>query len=129
MPFTNEGEILILDVFTGETSPPANLYVALVTSAPGETTTLATMSEVSGSGYSRQLITFDPAGLDSGDGQADSSTVTFTATGTWTGATHAVLTDAASGTSGNLISYRSLSTTRTLGNGDTMDVTYDLKAQ
>lgn len=129
MPLANEGEILVLDVFTGNESAPAKLYCGLVTAAPGETTTLTTMSEVSGSGYARQEITYDPAALDSGDGQADSDTVTFTATGTWTGATHAFITDAASGTSGSFIAYRALSTTRTLGNGDTLDVTFDLKAQ
>lgn len=120
---TDEGEDLVSDVFVGNTAAPTNLYIGLCSGTPGETSTLASITEESGSGYSRQQVT--SWGSSSG-GTVLSSTETFNATGTWQGNTHAFLTDVASGTAGNLIAVRALSATRTLVNGDSLDVDFDL---
>ena len=68
----------------------------------------------------------DPA-LDSGDMQTVTPTKTFTATGTWTAATQLVLATVGTGTAGLFIAWAALSATRTLVNGDTLDVTLAVK--
>lgn len=128
----DEGEQQILDVYLRGASPPASLYVGLVAGSPTDTTTLATMTEVTGTGYARIAIArnttdWPTLALNSGDFMATSLAKVFTAGGTWTGATNAILTDASSGTAGKFISYAPLAATRTLVNGDTLTVTHTVK--
>jgi hypothetical protein len=128
----DEGEQQILDVYFRGASPPASLYVGLVAGSPSDTTTLATMTEVSGTGYARIALArnstdWPTLALNSGDYQVVSLAKTFTAGGTWTGATNAFLTDASSGTSGKFVAYTPLSATRTLVNTDTLAVTHTIK--
>lgn len=128
----DEGEEIILDVFFRGASAPASLYIGLVAGSPAETTTLATMTEVTGTGYARGALArnttdWPTLALDSGDFQVVSTGEVFTAGGTWTGATNSFLTGAASGTSGDFIAYAPLGATRTLINGDTLTVTTRVK--
>jgi hypothetical protein len=123
---TDAGEQDILAVyFTRSKSAATNLYIGLINdSGIAETDTLSTMAgEPSGNGYARQLVTFGTPALDAGDYQAVSTVETFTASGGTIGpVTHAILTDVSSGTSGVLIIYVPLSATRTLLNGDSLEV-------
>lgn len=130
----DNGEQIILDVFFRGASAPASLYVGLVAGSPAETTTLATMTEVTGTGYARIALArnatdWPTLALDVGDYRVVSLAKVFTAGGTWTGATNAFLTGAASGTSGDFIAYAALAATRTLLNGDTLTVTNRVKLQ
>lgn len=125
----DEGEEDMINVYFRNQTAPSSFYIGLLSAAPGETTTLATMTELAVSnGYARIALArngtdWGAPALDSGDMQSQSVTKNFAASGgNWTGATHAFLTDVASGTSGNFILYVALSTTRTLLDGDDMDV-------
>lgn len=82
-------------------SPPATVYAALMTAAPGET---GGGTEVSGGGgsYSRQAITF---GASSAGAMANTAAVTFTGLPVAT-ITHFAIYDAA--TNGNLLAYGAL---------------------
>lgn len=122
----NEGEQDILEGFFRGGSIPTNFYIGLINdSGIAETDTLATMtSEPSGNGYSRQVTTFAATALNGGDYETDSDQETFTASGGNIGPVdHAILTDVASGTAGSLLAYVPLSTSRTLTDGDSLNVT------
>jgi hypothetical protein len=130
----DEGENAMLDVFFRAGTAPSNFYIALYNDTPVDTDTLATLTgEPSGSGYARSLVERNSTGwptlaLDSGDYRAVSSTETFTASGGTIGpVTYACLVTAASGTSGLLIAYNALSASRTLNDGDSLDVTFRVK--
>ena len=130
----DEGEQAMLDVFFRAGTAPTNFYVGLVNDTPVDTDTLSTITgEPSGNGYARQLIERNSTGwptlaLDSGDYRAVSSVETFTASGGSIGpVTYSFLTTVVSGTSGLLIAYNALSTSRTLANGESLDVTNRIK--
>lgn len=130
----DEGEQLMLDSFFRAASLTANFYLALLTATPAETATMATMSEVTGTGYARIAMVrgtsdFPTLALNGGDYQVTTLQKTFTATGTWTAATDLALVTVVSGTAGKLIATTALSTTRTLVNGDTLNVTLAVKLQ
>ena len=92
-------------------TPPSTVYLALYTSAPGAGDT---GTEVSGGGYARQAVTFNPA---SGGQVVNSADVVFpAATASWGTITHIGVRDAATG--GNLLYYAALSTTKTIAEGD-----------
>lgn len=139
-PFTenalaDEGEENILDVYFRAATAPTTFYLGLLNSTPTDTTTLATMTaEPSGNGYSRQQIERNSTGwptlaLDGGDFRAVASVETFTAAGGTIGpVTYAFLcTNAATGTSGKFLVYNALSSSRTLNDGDSLDVTMRVK--
>lgn len=130
----DEGEKDILDVYFDDVAVRGSLYFRLYSDgAIAETDTLATLTgEVSGTGYTAPTLTrgtdwSDPA-LDSGDMMTTSATKTFTAGGTWSAADELVLATVASGTAGLALAWVALSTTRTLVNGDTLDVDLSVKA-
>lgn len=131
----DEGEQDILGVYFRASTAPTTFYLGLLNSTPTDTTTLASMTgEPSGSGYARQQITRDNTGwptlaLDAGDYRAVASVETFTAAGGTIGpVTYAFLcTNAATGTSGKFLVYNALSSSRTLNDGDSLDVTMRVK--
>lgn len=127
MAFTNYLENKVMGhVWSGTTytSPSANLYVGLFTSAPGEG---GGGTEVSGNGYARKLVsmtTADNASTNSGAVEFD------TATGSWGTITHVAIFDAS--TSGNMLAYAALTASKTIGTGDVfripsgdLDITLD----
>src|SRR5687768_5024417 len=61
--FAHKGSELGLDAVTGRATVTARTtYLALLTAAPSDTTTLATMTEVTTSGYVRQTVAWtDPS--------------------------------------------------------------------
>lgn len=122
---TDEGEEAILNTFFAKTvSPPTNFYIGMVNDTPAETDTLASLTgEPSTGGYARKVVTFSAAAIDAGDYQAQSTTVNFAPSGASIGpVTHQFLTDVVSGTSGLLIAYVALGATRTILEGDDLDV-------
>ena len=135
----DEGESQILDVYFRGATPPTNLFFGLGNNGgtpgiPAETATLATITEVSGTGYARISLNrnttdFPTLSLDSGDYQVVSITKQFAATGTWTAADYLFLCDVGSGTAGDLIATVALSASRSLVNSDTLDVSMTVKLQ
>jgi hypothetical protein len=108
-------ELKVLDHFLGtaSTSAPSNVYLALHTANP---TDAGSGAEVSGNGYSRQVITFASASSGSA---ASNSVEEFTASGGAFGTvTHFGIWDASS--SGNLLYYGALSASKTIADGDTL---------
>ena len=132
---TDQGEQDVLETFyVNQSAPASNFFLGLSNSTPVDTSTLSTITEVSGSGYARQTITrnttgWPTRGLVGGDWQLQAATATFTATGTWTTANYAFLCSVTSGTSGRLWNYVQLSVARTLGNGDSLQFTYKITLQ
>ena len=128
----DEGEKDILDVYFDDVAVRTNTYFRLYNDTPVETDTLATLTgEVSGTGYdgiavARGTDWSDPS-LDSGDMQTTSTTKQFSAGGTWTAATQLILATVQNGTAGLHLAWSALSATRTLTNGDTLDVTLAVK--
>jgi hypothetical protein len=129
----DQGEQSMLDVYFRAGSPPASFYLGLWNDTPVDTDTLADLTgEVSGTGYARiaaarNSTDFPTLALASGDYQVTSVTKTFTASGTWSAATAMVLCTAATGTAGLHIAWVMLSATRTLIDGDSLDVSLSVK--
>lgn len=112
MSFSNYLETKVLDHVFGATAytAPATLYVGLYTAAPSDT---GGGTEVSGTGYARQTATF----TTSGDTTSNDSAIEFpTAGSNWGTVTHVGVFDAS--TSGNMLVYGSLSTSKLVESGD-----------
>lgn len=119
MSFSNFLETEILDhVFGGAAyTAPSTLYLALYTAAPGETGG-GTEVSTSGTAYARQSVAF----TTSGNTTSNTSAVEYpTATGSGFGTvTHVGVFDAA--TSGNLMAYATLSSSKAIAAGDVFRV-------
>ena len=117
MSFTNFLETEILDhVFAGAAyTAPATKYLALFTAiADGEA---GSVTELSGDAYARQTVAF----TTTGDTTSNSGAVEFpTATGSWGTVTHVGVYDASS--SGNLMCYATLSSSKAIDTGDVFRV-------
>ena len=106
---------------TGYTAPSTR-YLALFTNTSGSAATnleAGTLTdEVSGGSYARQAVTF--GGASSGT-SATNATVTFpAATADWGTITHVAVMDAS--TSGNVLFWGAVTTSKTIQNGDTFQV-------
>jgi hypothetical protein len=104
-------------------SQPANLFVGLFTNTSGnaaanlEAGTLT--DEVSGGSYARQAGAFSAA---SGGSASTSATITFpAATANWGTITHVAVIDAQ--TSGNVLFWGAVTTSKTIETGDTFQIT------
>jgi hypothetical protein len=125
---SNEGQSDMLDVYFRGASASANLFLRLYDDTPIRTDSLTDLTgETSGTGYA--AISLERDGTDwptlelaAPGTRVKTGTETFTAGGTWSDATSLVLATVGSGTSGLLIAYDALSTTRTLTDSDTLDV-------
>lgn len=112
-----------LDAVTGRaTVTSRTTYLALLTAAPSDSTTLGTMTEVTTAGYSRQAVTWS---TPSGDPRATSNSATLTF-GAFTAdppnVTHAALVSASSGTTGDFLWFWTLDNARDGANGDSLTV-------
>ncbi len=101
-------------------SKPGTVYIALCTSAPSDS---SMGSEVSGSGYSRLLVTNNGTNWGSAHATTGLKTnavqFTFpTATGNWGTITHWAILDAASG-GNNMLYWGTFSSPKTILSGDT----------
>jgi len=119
MSFTNFLETEILDhVFAGSAyTAPSTKYLALYTAAPGETGG-GTEVSTSGTAYVRQSVAF----TTTGNTTSNTAAVEFpTATGSGFGTvTHVGVFDAA--TSGNLMAYATLTSSKAIASGDVFRV-------
>ena len=117
MSFTNFLETEILDhVFAGAAyTAPGTKYLALFTAiSDGEA---GSVTELSGDAYARQTVAFTTAGATT----SNSGAVEFpTATGSWGTVTHVGVYDASS--SGNLMAYATLSSSKAIAAGDVFRV-------
>lgn len=111
-------ELKLLDHALGTTAytKPSNVYVGLFTSDP---TDAGTGTEVSGNGYARKEATFAAA---SGGSASTNATITFDAAdgGNWGTITHIGIFDAS--TSGNLLFHGAVTTSKTIEDGDTFQI-------
>jgi hypothetical protein len=132
---TYTGQQHILNCYFKATGCPTatGLYIGLATATPTQTATLASgLTELSGAtGYTRyQINAWTVSANGSSNNTANNTAAaTWTAGNAWTGVTALFVTNVASGTAGTLVAYSALSATRTLQNGDTLNVTYTLTLQ
>jgi hypothetical protein len=118
MSFSNFLETEILDhVFAGAAyTAPTTLYLALFTAAPGETGG-GTEVSTSGTAYARETVAF----TTTGNTTSNTAAVEYaTATASFGTVTHVGVFDAA--TSGNLMAYATLSSSKTIDTGDVFRV-------
>lgn len=109
-------ENALLDAVVNNTSftSPANVYVALYSTAPTESTS---GTELTGNGYARQEITFSAAvtGVATSD-----AVITFpTATSDWLTVVGVAIVDSA--TAGNILFYKNTAG-RNIKSGDTLNI-------
>ena len=103
---------------------PSGLHLALFTNTSGnaatnlESGTLSDEVSTSGTAYGRQSVSFSAASSGSA---TSSGTVTFSAaTANWGTITHVAIMDAS--TSGNVLFYGAVTTSKTIETGDTFQV-------
>ena len=111
-------EKLLLDwaMTTGSATRPTAWYVALYTAAPSDS---GGGTEVSGSGYARQSVTFDAASTPGGT-TSNTGAVSFTASGGAFGTVGWIgIHDAVSG--GNLLWHGAMTASKIVNDGDTLE--------
>ncbi len=132
----DEGERDILGVYYRGETAPIQFYIRLYNDTPVESDTLSTlMGEPAGNGYAPQLVERSNVGFPTvqqdagGDWQVISKTVTFTASGGSIGpVTYAVLATSSDNT-GKLVAFVALSQSRTLADGESLDVQLTITQQ
>jgi len=115
---SDHAEALLLDwlMTNGTATRPTAWYVALYTAAPSDS---GGGTEVSGSGYAREAVTF-AAATSPGGTTSNSGAVSFTASGgDWGSITHIGIHDALSG--GNLLWHGAMTASKTVADGDTLE--------
>ena len=119
---SNYLENKILDhVLTSTAYTQPSRYLALFTSDPGETGSLAGEVSTSGTAYARKAVTFAAASSGS---SATNATVTFdAATASWGTISHVGVVDSATAGAGNVLFYGAVTTSKTIDTGDTFQVT------
>ena len=116
MSLSNTFETRVLTwLLTGDAvTRPSSFYVALFTSNPDEDAS-GTEVSTSGTAYARQSVSFTV----SGNTASNSAAIEFpTATASYGTVTHIGVFDAS--TSGNLIAYAALSTSKAIDTGDVL---------
>lgn len=117
------GANIALDAATGRATQAARtVYLCLLTGAPTDATTVATMTEVTTAGYARQVCAFTAPTSDPSI-VSNTSTITF---GPFTAdppnVPYLALVSSASGTSGDFIAYWTADTARDAANGESIQV-------
>lgn len=120
------GANIALDAMTGRATQTARtMYLALLTAAPTDSTTMGTMTEVTTpgtNGYSRQTCAFT---APSGDPSSTENTslITFGPFSSDLGnVTHLALVSASTGTTGDLVMYWTADVAKDPANGDSITV-------
>lgn len=114
---SDHAEKLLLDwlMTTGSATRPTAWYVGLFTAAPSDS---GGGTEVSGSGYAREAVTFAAASTPGGT-TSNSGDVSFTASGgNWGTITHIGIFDDEA--SGNLLWHGSMTASKIVNDGDTL---------
>jgi hypothetical protein len=127
--FSDTGSKRALDGVTGRATVTARTtYLALLTAAPSDATTDGTISvsEYGATGYSRQSVSWTAPTLNGSSipESQNSGIITFGPFSAGTGATvsYAALVSAASGTTGDMLAWWSLDTSRTPAVNDSITV-------
>ena len=118
MSFSNTAETLVLDwlLTTGTATRPTAWYLALFTADPAEDAS-GTEVSTSGTAYVRKVAAFTVTGNTA----SNSAAIEFpTATATFGTVSHVGVFDAL--TSGNLIAYAALTTSKVIDTGDVLRV-------
>lgn len=132
----SEGIEQMYDIyFRGKSTVPSKFQIGLLKSAPNKSSTVASLSEVTGTGYARKDVErsntgFPTLALDGGDMQVTSKEVTFKNTGStaWAGATHGFMSAVTSG-GDKFVGWNSLIVSRVLQPNDELHVMIQLKGQ
>ena len=114
---SDHAEKLLLDwlMTTGSATRPTAWYVGLFTAAPSDS---GGGTEVSGSGYAREAVTFAAASTPGGT-TSNTGDVSFTASGgNWGTITHIGIFNASS--SGNLLWHGAMTASKIVNDGDTL---------
>lgn len=124
---SDKGADIALDAVSGRATQTARtMYLALLTAAPTDATTPATMTEYSAAGYARP--TFTPTTPAASGGVRRFSNSAQITIGPLTGAngstaiTHAALVSSASGTTGDLVCFWTLDASRTPAANDSIQI-------
>lgn len=120
---TDEGESDFIDVYFNDQAVRSTLYIRGFNYSINETSTLTTISsEETGSGYAALSYT---RGTDwtHNNSQANGTTKSWTATGTWNGIRSLAIATVSTGTAGLLIAYVNLNSVRVLAVGESLDIT------
>ena len=117
------GANIALDAATGRATQTARtVYLALLTAAPTDSTTVTTMTELTTAGYARQACAFS---APSGDPSLSSNTGTLTF-GPFTAdppsVAYAALVSSASGTGGDFIAYWTANVAQDAASGQSIQV-------
>lgn len=121
--FSTTGANAGLDAATGRATQTARtMYLALLTAAPADGTTPATMTELSATGYSRQTCAFSaPTGDPASTG--NSGTITF---GPFSSdpanVPYCALVSSSSGTTGDLTMYWTLAAAKDAAIGESISI-------
>lgn len=110
-----------LDAATGRATQTARTtYLALLSAAPTDASTLATMTEITTAGYSRQSVTWSAPAGDPAETH-NTNVITFGAfSADPPSVTHCALVSSASTTTGDFIAWWSLTTPRDAASGDSI---------
>lgn len=115
------GANLALDAMTGRaTVTTRTTYLALLTAAPTDASTLATMTELAVAGYARQTVAW---GAPTGDPSESSNTGILTFgpfTADPANVTHCALVSAASGTTGDFVFWWALDVAKDAASGESI---------
>lgn len=119
--FTTQGANIALDAWSGRATQSARTtYLALLSSAPGDATTIAALAEITTGGYARQAVTW---AAPSGDPSATSNSAPIVF-GPFSGdppnVTHVALVSSASGTSGDHLGFWTLDTAKDAATGESI---------
>ncbi len=131
----DEGEKQLLETYFRSEEIPTEFYVRLCRDTLIETDTLTTVqNEPSGNGYTAQLmeqstVGFPTLDLDAGDYMLTSKEITFTASGGDIGPVNTTYLATTSTNTGKLIAYVSLSSERTIADGDDLVIQFKIKLQ
>jgi hypothetical protein len=119
--FSQRGAELALDAWSGRVTAAARTtYLALLTAAPNDQTTVAGMAELAVAGYARQAVTW---GAPSGDPSqiANSAPIVF---GPFTAdaapVTHCALVSSASGGTGDFLGHWALEAAKDAAAGESI---------
>lgn len=116
MSKSDYAENKVIDHLNGKTSfTMPSVWVALFTAAPSDS---GGGTEVSGGSYARKSTAGADWNAASAGSASNANAITFvTATGSWGTATHFATFDAS--TAGNMLRWGALTTSKTIGSGDT----------
>ena len=121
------GAAFMLDYASGrsQTLAARTRYVALLTAAPTDATTMASMAEVetpASNGYDREIAAWT---VPTGDPSSTENTALITfgpSTALWTEVTHCALVSALTGTAGDFMWWWALDVAKTAASGDSITV-------